>query len=344
MKPKLLYIYPARSTFVAKDVSIFSEKFEVIERSFAPRRKWHLPFWLLMDVFRSFFNVLSVSRVVVQFGGYHALMPVFWAKLLRRPSAIVLGGYDAVALPEIGYGAFANKWMKHAVTFAYKNTSVLIPVHQSLMLSSSNYQNKITKQGILQFIPELKTKACTVPNGYDASLWPLNTHTTRDIFAITVASGLQEERRKILKGIDLFIEAAKAFPNEQFIIIGGTLDNVPPNVKCLNQVPNTELADYFNRAKTYLQLSLSEGFPNALCEAMLCGCIPVVSDVASMPEIALNIGFVLKEKSIERLADILKDIPSVHSVNQMIACRNRIEEEYSFSRRKKELLDIIEAM
>lgn len=315
-----------------------------MERSFAPHRKWHLPFWLIMDAFRSFFNVLSASRVVVQFGGYHALMPVFWAKIFGRPSAIVLGGYDAVALPEIGYGAFANKWMKHAVTFAYKNTTVLIPVHQSLMLSSSNYQKKTTKQGVLQFIPELKTKAITVPNGYDAPLWPLHTHTTRDILAVTVASGLEEERRKILKGIDLFIEVAKALPNEQFVIIGGTPDNVPPNVKCLNQVPNNELADYFNRAKTYLQLSLSEGFPNALCEAMLCGCIPVVSDVASMPEIVRNVGYVLKEKSVEKLTDILKDIPSVHSVNQMIACRKRIEEEYSFSRRKKELLDVIEAM
>ena len=311
---------------------------------FAPKKKWHLPAMLLMDVLASFFNVLAADRVVVQFGGYHALMPVLWAKILGKPSAVVLGGYDAVALPEIHYGAFANTFMRKAVVMAYKNASMLIPVHQSLVESSSTYTGIKVRQGVKHFIPNIKTPFAIVPNGYDASLWKLNTHSKREFLAVTVASGLHEERRKMLKGIDLFLAAAEKLPQEKFLIIGGKITQAPPNVVCLENVPNNELSEHFNRCKSYLQLSLSEGFPNALCEAMLCGCLPVVSNVASMPEIIQDSGFILHEKDANKLVDILNKVPSVHSVEAMMLARSTIESRFSYKQRAKQLLYTIATM
>lgn len=344
MKPKLLYIYPSRSTFVAKDVSILSERFRVKEVLFAPKKKWHLPFLLVFDACASFFNVLFSDRIVVQFGGYHAVMPVLWAKTLGKPSAVVLGGYDAVALPEINYGAFANTFMRKAVVIAYKNASVLIPVHQSLIESSSTYTGIMVGQGVKHFIPNIKTPFAIIPNGYDPSLWKLDTHSNREFLAVTVASGLHEQRRKVLKGIDLFLAAAEKLPKEKFLIIGGKINQASPNVVCLENVPNEELPDHFNRCKSYLQLSLSEGFPNALCEAMLCGCLPVVSNVASMPEIIQDSGFILNEKDANKLVEILNKVPSVHSVNAMMSARNAVEARFSYNKRAEQLLKVIATM
>ena len=59
-------------------------------------------------------------------------------------------------------------------------------------------------------------------------------------------------------------------------------------------------------ATFYLQLSLSEGFPNALCEAMLCGCIPIVSDVSSMPGIVADKGLVVKHRRVDDVVAVLE--------------------------------------
>jgi glycosyltransferase involved in cell wall biosynthesis len=47
-----------------------------------------------------------------------------------------------------------------------------------------------------------------------------------------------------------------------------------------------DTAPYFQRAKTLLMPSTSEGLPTAMLEAMACGCVPVVSDVGNITDAA----------------------------------------------------------
>jgi glycosyltransferase involved in cell wall biosynthesis len=74
---------------------------------------------------------------------------------------------------------------------------------------------------------------------------------------------------------------------------------------------------------------------------MLCGCIPVVSDVASMPEIISNTGFILREKSSKKLCEVLESIPNNHSVEAQVAARNRIANNFTESARKEQFLKAI---
>jgi len=48
-----------------------------------------------------------------------------------------------------------------------------------------------------------------------------------------------------------------------------------------------------------------EGFPSAPCEAMLCGCVPIVSNVAALPEIAGKTGYVLSRKDLDELEELI---------------------------------------
>jgi glycosyltransferase involved in cell wall biosynthesis len=74
---------------------------------------------------------------------------------------------------------------------------------------------------------------------------------------------------------------------------------------------------------------------------MLCGCIPVVSAVAAMPDIVGQEGYILQSKNVLELKSILERIPNEYSVEKMEAVRNRIESLYTEEARAKKLLDTI---
>ena len=270
------------------------------------------------------------------------MAPAIWSKILNKKFVIVLGGYDCVSFPQIGYGAFANKWMRKAVILSYKRADLLLPVHDSLIFSEYKYTSEFpSTQGIKAFVPNLKTPFTTIFNGYDSSKWPANLALKKPLTAITIAAGIEENRRSVLKGIDLVLELALAHPEMQFVIVGGSLVNTPINVVVHPQLPQSELLKLLQQSQFYLQLSISEGFPNALCEAMLCGCIPIVSNVASMPEIIGDSGAVLNHKNRAELSAILEKIQSENQTELQQKAIDRIKTFYTESNRQNQLLDAI---
>ena len=280
--------------------------------------------------------------MIAQFGGYHTVAPAIWSKILNKKFVIVLGGYDCVSFPQIGYGAFANKWMRKAVILSYKRADLLLPVHDSLIFSEYKYTSEFpSTQGIKAFVPNLKTPFKTIFNGYDSSKWPANLALKKPLTAITIAAGIEENRRSVLKGIDLVLELALAHPEMQFVIVGGSLVNTPINVVVHPQLPQSELLKLLQQSQFYLQLSISEGFPNALCEAMLCGCIPIVSNVASMPEIIGDSGAVLNHKNRAELSAILEKLQSENQTELQQKAIDRIKTLYTESNRQNQLLDAI---
>ena len=306
MNKGLLYIFPQLSSFVKKDLSFFEKEYTVVTKLFHVKNKAFLPIYLCWDIITLPFRSKNTDTIVCQFGGYHTVAPAIWSKWLKKKFYIVLGGYDCVSFPNIGYGAFANNWMRKAVEFSYKRADLLLPVHESLMFSEYKYSSEFPEnQGVKAFIPNLKTPHKTIFNGYDPNKWPADLSLKKPRTAITIAAGIEENRRSILKGIDVVIEFAKKHPEYHFDIVGGSLVNTPINVTVHPQLSPSELHKLLQQSQFYLQLSISEGFPNALCEAMLCGCIPVVSNVASMPEIIGDSGGVLKHKNIEELSSLL---------------------------------------
>lgn len=342
MNKGLLYIFPQLSSFVKKDLSFLEKEYEVTTNLFHIKKKALLPIYLLWNIVLFPFKTIGKSTVVAQFGGYHTVAPAIWSKILNKKFVIVLGGYDCVSFPQIGYGAFANKWMRKAVILSYKRADLLLPVHDSLIYSEYSYSSEYPKsQGIKSFIPDLKTPFKTIFNGYDSSKWPADLSLKKPRTAITIAAGIDENRRSILKGIDLVLELAKAHPDYEFVIVGGSLVNTPINVTLHPQLPQSELLKLLQQSQFYLQLSISEGFPNALCEAMLCGCIPIVSNVASMPEIIGDSGAILQTKSLNNLSSILKKLELEKNIVLQQKSINRIQELYTENLREVQLLNAI---
>ena len=154
-----------------------------------------------------------------------------------------------------------------------------------------------------------------------------------------------------LKGFDLIIACAKDFPEAKFVILGVNEDEKPPvfssNVLFYPVQNKEELLVWYNRSTFYFQLSISEGFPNALSESMLCECIPIVSGVSSMPEIVEGCGFVVKTRSPEDLNAVVAfalALKSQQKEDLAKRCRLKITSKYSLENRRIKLLSLIQRM
>lgn len=77
------------------------------------------------------------------------------------------------------------------------------------------------------------------------------------------------------------------------------------NVKLIGTLLHDSLEDYYNAADYFILGSHHEGSGYALCEAMACGCIPVVTDIPSFRSIAGEEGYLFKPGSDRELYDQL---------------------------------------
>lgn len=344
VRPVLLHVHQGRTSFVAKDARLLSAAFDVRDLPLTWKRKSQLPFLLLKQAVQLLFN-RHWSAVVVQFAGYHAVLPALMARFRRKPCFIITGGTDCVSFPTLGYGHFSKEPLATMTRISFRLCSHILPVHASLMQSRNTFQrNDPVDQGVLSFMPDLHKPATEISNGYDPNAWPLSTHAERSVDVITVCSNDRRPSTLRLKGIPLLLEMARLRPNLRFRIIGLTgapLAQAPSNVEFLPPVANHMLPEYYALAKVYAQLSLTEGFPNALCEAMLCGCTPLVSAVAAMPMIVGEAGVVLADQDPEKAAEHL-DLALAKAVSGPdTAARARIASHFTESMRQEKLIRTI---
>lgn len=219
----------------------------------------------------------------------------------------------------------------------------IAPKHHSLVESSYTYSsNDPALQGYLAFDRKLNKPFTVITNGYDPDLY-IPSKKIKNQF-ITASGNLNQSYQYKLKGIDLIIEIASKFPECNFIIAGAELklpfSTEHNNIRLVPKLKNEELLKLFSESEYYLQLSMAEGFPNALCEAMLCGCVPIGSCVFSIPEIIGNTGFILDHRSASELESLIRKAINSENKEYGIDARKRIINMYPLSSRKEKLIKL----
>lgn len=339
----LLYLHPQLSTFIQKDIDILGKHFKLLTRGFSDKKPL-VPFNLIAQFFFLIIHIHKTKTTICRFAGYHTLLPVILGKFFRKNVFIILGGTECHSFPSIKYGAQSKGFYRHVINFSLRNATRLLPVHESLMQCKYEYDpSGEPMQGCLVFCKNLKTPFTVIHNGYDQNRFhPTNMERDPKTF-ITVVSTL-DGAEFYRKGIDLIIETAKTMPYCRFTVIGGAEKpkiQSTSNVRILPKIPNNQLNDLLNEHCFYLQLSLAEGFPNALCEAMLAGCIPIGSATFGIPDIIGDTGFILKRKSISDLSKIITQamVSDLHLLSAKAS--NRIATHYPLQLREKSLIETI---
>jgi len=72
-------------------------------------------------------------------------------------------------------------------------------------------------------------------------------------------------------------------------------------------VAREELPSLYQGAKVYVQPSRSEGLPNAVCEAMLSGCLPVATDVGGTSAAIGETGWLVPANDVPGLVGAIRD-------------------------------------
>ncbi|HSI76158.1 MAG TPA: glycosyltransferase family 4 protein [Lunatimonas sp.] len=338
----ILYITSIETAFTIRDKEMISPHFKLRSLTFTDKAL-ALPFYFIIQMFQLLIYLPKTTQYLCFFGGYHTVWPVIFGKVFKKRVIIQCGGTDAMHLPNINYGNYRKKWLKKATVFSFKNCSLILPVSSALVKSTYTYDNLAPrKQGLLNLIPDLTTPIKVVHNGFDQEFW-VDTQLEKEPFTfVTVATGISKQNRAFVKGIDLIVQLAEKFTNYTFKLVGdANFETTLPNITAIPAQPKEGIRQIFQEAQFYLQLSASEGFPNSLAEAMLCGCVPIGSQVGEISNIIGETGFVLRQKNIHDLIQIIHILPQSNYRELRIQARRRIVEHYTYSKRKEKILEIL---
>jgi len=272
-------------------------------------------------------GVRSADVVLAWHIGRHSWL----ASWLGRPLACVVGGYEFANVPECNYGSMRSartRWMTRRV---WKRAGALLYVDLSL---EDEATRAFGHPG----------RAFYVPTAYDMDFWTPDA-AARENIAVTVCHAPTLDRIR-LKGVDLFLEAAKANPSVEFHIAG----ELPPQLKASRLGPNVVadgwleregLRRLYRRAKVYCQFSLHEGLPNAVCEAMLCGCVPVGVRVNGIPT-AIGYAGLLVDRDGRAISEGIR--AALNRDDLRSKARDRIAQTFPPERRRKAVKEILETL
>ena len=323
MEPKILYIVPPPySGWLKIDAEILKKHSEVK----IIIADGSLPFL----IFKILKGVLWSDITFSWFAARHAFYAVRFSKMLGKRSIVIVGGYEVANVPEINYGLMRFPKSARKVKYVLENADRVLTVDDSLKLEAID-NARVDGKNII-----------TVPTGYDSNKWKFDGE--KEDFVITACIGNSWNRAR-LKGLDTFVKLAKFLPDVKFLMFGirgdalkKLQDIAPSNVEFIDPLSQNELMLYYQKAKVYCQLSMREGLPNALCEAMLCECVPVGTERGGIPTAIGDTGFYVPYGDPKATAGAIKE--ALRSKKGKEA-RERIKKMFPIERREKEIVDII---
>jgi glycosyltransferase involved in cell wall biosynthesis len=322
---RILYVYSRPFPFVQTDLELLRERWDV--RELAQPGRYGNP----LKIERA---VRAADLVFGWFASWHTFLPFTFAPLLRKPSVLVTGGFDTANLPDIGYGYQRGGVAKPAAGWIIRRATKLVT------------NSEFTRDEVARNVGVNASDVSVVYHGVADPFGAL-PEGTRERIALTVGNvaWLTFER----KGLRTFVEAARLAPDVRFVVVGKWMDDAidklrelgGENVEFTGWVSDVELADWFRRASVYVQPSRHEGFGISVAEAMLAGCVPVVSSAGALPEVVGDVGVQLEDATPQAVADAVR-VTLDASDEERARARERVLARFTLDGRREGLYAAVE--
>jgi len=331
-KRSILFFYVNFSSFVKADYEILSSFANVTKYQFDPGKGLiNTGIKVLKQFLFLMIHIWRHQAVYVWFADYHSLLPVIFARLFGKKSYVVIGGYDICRERSLNYGAFCSSFRGFFTARTIR--------HCTVNLTVSNYVDRK-----VQFVfPRVRHEMIYNCIRLDS---PENGYHAKENLILCVAL-LDSKRTYLRKGIDTFLNLSLSLPEYHFVLIGPNRDSLslfpnplPENVEVFERLPHHELIAYFQKATFYCQLSRVEIFGVAIGEAMLHGCIPLVTNVGGMPEVIGKEGFIVSRNS-EKIAVQIRNLAKQDNTAMREACRQQILNHFSVNQRRDSIMKIL---
>jgi glycosyltransferase involved in cell wall biosynthesis len=327
-RTKILFVHPKISSFIQADLDILKKHFDVRVLDTGSKKK--SLGGMLGAMWDLFLGVLWSDLTFSWFADIHAKWQVRCSRVFGKPSIVVVGGYEVAKLPEIGYGSLLDPSKTKMVKYILTRADKVLPVDESLKVRAMDNLGVDGKN------------MAVVPTGFDVRRF--SPSGVKEELVLTVAVYNDWQRAQV-KGLDMFVKTAALLPRVKFLVVGGSGEGADrlkgtagSNVDFIGPVSQEELVKSYQRAKVYCQLSKQEGLPNAVCESMLCECIPVGSRIPGIERAVGDAGFLVPVGDHQAAADaIRKALVS----NKGKDARDRIKELFSLENREKAIQDIV---
>lgn len=320
----VIYLAPRKMvSFVKKDYETLQKRYNTKAYCYTGWKRG------VLDIPRILYGVLNSNVNISWFAYSQSYYAVLFSKVFKKKSIVIIGGFD-VAEEETHNKKIHSK-IKKQLGYSLDNADVLLAVSERIKNKAMQY----TKRDDIKVIY----------HGFDYEYFKPGGE--KEDIAITI--GYVRKDYLWRKGHEVFVNAAKYLPEVRFVLIGKHLDEsidylksiATPNVEFTGWVSDEELFEYMQKAKVYAQVSAHEGFGLSLAEAMLCECVPVVTDRGAIPEVVGDAGFYVPFGDAKATAETIKKALKSDDGKK---ARDRIKTLFPLEKREKELIDIVEGL
>ena len=212
-----------------------------------------------------------------------------------------------------------------------------------------NNHNLVSDKKIMEFpevssgfypFDKISARAITNLSGSPAFLWVGRLNQNKDPilavkgFLLFAESHPEARLYMIFQTDELLKEITSLLP--------GKNKNCP--VVLLGKKPHLELLFWFNSADYYLSASHYEGSGTALCEAISCGCIPIVTDIPPFRAILGKSGLLYEPGNKNSLLSAFYQTSRLPIDERKQDLLNRFESELSFSAIAEKFQKIVQSL
>lgn len=323
---RLLFVKSRKASFIELDQRLLEQRYDVHE-IYQPGH-----FTDPRVVVR---EVLAADVIVGWWASWHTFLPFTLAWLLRKPSLLIVGGFDTAAEPEFGYGYQLGGVRAHL--------SRLIMRSARTLMTNSEYSREEIRRNV--GIPPEQVRV--VYHGVPDIHVPGGDPSPDRAVALTV--GNVDRTNLDRKGIRVFVQAAAHVPEVDFVVAGKIVGDAgaeleriaTSNVRVTGWLEDDELESLLGQGRVYVQASKHEGFGVSVAEAMLARCVPVVTRAGALPEVVGDTGILLDEDSPEAVALGVRE--ALH-LQLGEAARRRVLERFSVEQRRDGLFALLEEL